>query len=94
MRELLPGIEEHNYAKTPLTADQLRAIVTAAGGVAPILNTTHAIAKERGWKERPPSAEEFVAVAVTEPNLLRRPIVLANGRVVVGKNESGWKSLQ
>lgn len=93
MRELLPGIEEHNYSKTPLTAEQVHAIVAAAGGVAPILNTTHAIAKERGWKERPPSAEEFVPLAVTEPNLLRRPIVLVNGKVVVGKNEAGWKSL-
>lgn len=94
MRELLPGIEEHNYSKTPLTAEQVRAIVTAAGGVAPVLNSTHTIAKERGWKANPPATEEFVALAVTEPNLLRRPIVLKDGKIVVGKNEAGWLALR
>lgn len=93
MRELLPGIEERNYAKEPLTAAEIEAIVTAAGGVAPVLNTRHEVAKARGWATKPPSAKEFVAAAVGEPNLLRRPIVVKDGRVVVGKDEAGWKSL-
>lgn len=93
MRELFPGIEERNYAKGPLSAAELRAIVAAAGGVAPVLNATHAIAKERGWKAAPPAVEDFVAAAVAEPNLLRRPILLADGRVVVGKDEAGWVAL-
>jgi arsenate reductase-like glutaredoxin family protein len=93
VRELLPGIEERNYSKVPLTADEVREIVTAAGGVARVLNATHAIAKERGWKASPPPVEEYVAAVVAEPNLLRRPIVVKDGRVVVGRDEAGWKSL-
>lgn len=93
MHELLPGVEERNYSKTPLTAEEIREIVTAAGGVRPILNTSHATAKTHGWKDAPPLIEVFVAAAVLEPNLLRRPIVVANGRVVVGKSEAGWRAL-
>lgn len=93
MRELFPSIAERNYAKDPLTADEIRAIVTAAGGVGPVLNTTHATAKARDWKANPPSMEDFVAAALPEPNLLRRPIVLVGGRVVVGRDEAGWKGL-
>jgi arsenate reductase-like glutaredoxin family protein len=93
VRELLPGIDERNYAKVPLTADEVREIVAAAGSVAKVLNTTHATAKERGWKASPPPVDEFVAAVLQEPNLLRRPIVVKDGRVVVGKDEAGWKSL-
>ena len=94
MRTLLPGLNERNYASKPLTADEVRAIVRAAGGVAAVLNARHERAESGGWKETPPSIETFVAAAVADANLLRRPIVLTDdGRVVVGKDEAGWRGL-
>lgn len=65
----------------------------AAGGVAAVLNARHATARERGWADNPPGRDEFVAAALAEPNLLRRPIVLKDGRAVVGKDPAGWKEL-
>jgi arsenate reductase-like glutaredoxin family protein len=88
---LNPDITMRDYAKSPLKAEEIRAIVAAAGGVAPVLNTTHATAKERGWKTSPPGTDEFVAAALAEPNLLRRPIVLVDGKIVIGKDAEGWK---
>jgi arsenate reductase-like glutaredoxin family protein len=94
VRTLLPGVTERNYASKPLTADEVRAIVAAAGGVAAVLNGRHERAKTGGWKEAPPPVETFVAATVADANLLRRPIVLADdGRVVVGKDEAGWRGL-
>lgn len=93
MRELFPGIEERNYAKAPLTPEEVGEIVDAAGGVAAVINVRHEIAKARGWKDAPPSRAEFVAAAVAEPNLLRRPILVKDGNAVVGRDEAAWAAL-
>ena len=93
LKTLLPGLTEKNYSKDALTEADVRAILAASGSVAAVLNTRHATAVENGWKDTPPSGDTFVSAAVAEPNLLRRPIVLANGKIVVGKNETAWKGL-
>ena len=53
MRQLDPECEERNYAKVPLEESEVLAIVDVVGDVATVLNTRHAIAKEKGWKAEP-----------------------------------------
>ena len=84
LRAAHPELPERNYAKEPLSPGEVRAIVEAAGGVANVLNTRHEIAKERGWRESPPDVDTFAAAASAEGNLLRRPILLRDGRAIVG----------
>ncbi len=84
LRAVHPDLGDRNYAKDPLTLAEVRTLVAAAGGVAAVLNTTHAIAKEGGWKASPPDVETFAAAAVAECNLLRRPILLVGDRALVG----------
>lgn len=93
MRTLRPGITERNYAKEPLTTEEIGAILGAAGSIGAVMNTRHAIAKEKGWKEHPPDAATFTAAVLAEPNLLRRPILLHEGRVVVGTDEGALRAL-
>ena len=88
-----PGLADRNYTKVPLTAAEVRAIVAAAGGVAPVLNTRHAVSKERGWKEAPPDVDTYVAAVLEDSNLLRRPILVVGGRAVVGTDPDGWARL-
>lgn len=71
----------------------MRRLVEVAGGVAAVLNTRHAIAKERGWKDAPPDADTFVAAVLNEPNLLRRPILVRGSKVVVGKDDAAIRAL-
>jgi arsenate reductase-like glutaredoxin family protein len=61
--------------------------------VAEVLNTRHAVAKERGWKDETPSKTAFIAAAVEDNNLLRRPIVISGKRAVVGKDEATLRKL-
>ncbi len=93
LKTLFPALTETNYSKASLSEDEIRRIVAAAGGVAAVLNTRHEIAKDNGWKETSPSVDAFAAAAAAEPNLLRRPIVMKDGKVVVGKDEAGWQDL-
>ena len=96
MRERGVEVEERNYAKTGLDEATIQAIVAAAGGVARVLNARHELSKSRGWLERPPGVAEFVAAALRDPNLLRRPILVAGQKVLVGydkKNQDDWSKL-
>jgi arsenate reductase-like glutaredoxin family protein len=86
-------IEEVDYAKTGLTAATALAIVAKAGSVAAVLNTRHAIAKEKGWTDKPPSASEFAKAVAREPNLLRRPILIDGKKVIVGFDREAYAKL-
>lgn len=88
LRAVHPTLGDRNYAKDPLTLAEVRTLVVAAGGVATVLNTTHALAKERGWKANPPDVDTFAAAAAAECNLLRRPILLVGERALVGNQVS------
>jgi arsenate reductase-like glutaredoxin family protein len=86
-------LDEVNYAKEALAEAAIASIVKKAGGVAAVLNTRHATAKERGWADKPPSAAEFAKAAAAEPNLLKRPIVVAGETVIVGFNKTAYGKL-
>ena len=57
------------------------------------LNTRNDVYREKKMKERPPSRKEAIRMMAKEPNLIRRPVVVAGGRVVVGFDENGMARL-
>lgn len=93
MRERQVELDEINYAKAPLTEATVKAIVAKAGGVAAVLNTRHAIAKEHGWADTPPSAAAFAKAVVKDVNLLRRPILIDGDTVIVGFDKPRYAAL-
>lgn len=93
MRKSGIELEEVNYAKSALDAATVKTLVTKAGGVKHVLNTRHAIAKEKGWVESPPDADTFAAAVAKEPNLLRRPILVAGKTVIVGFDKPAYAKL-
>lgn len=76
-------IVERDYARTPLTAEEIQTIF-GADEIAAFLNTRHAIYKERGWANGLPDTQEIIALIIAEPNLLRRPILRRGPKVVIG----------
>jgi arsenate reductase-like glutaredoxin family protein len=86
-------MDEINYAKRGLDAATVTSIVAAAGSVGAVLNTRHAIAKEKGWVAKPPPVDEFAKAVVAEPNLLRRPILIDGKRVIVGFDRDAYAKL-
>ena len=57
-----------------------------------MLNTRHAIAKEKGWVDKPPDAATFAKAVAKEPNLLRRPILIDGKKVIVGFDKAAYAS--
>lgn len=83
---------ERDYARQPLTAEELERIF-AADEVAPFLNTRHAWYKERGWATQLPARAELCQAIISEPNLLRRPITRRGQQVVVGFDDTKLRQL-
>jgi Spx/MgsR family transcriptional regulator len=45
--------------------------------------------RKKNMKENPPSRREAVGMMAMDPELIRRPIVVAGGRVAIGYDENG-----
>jgi arsenate reductase-like glutaredoxin family protein len=94
LRERDVAVDEIEYSKAGLSEQVVKDIVAKAGGVAAVLNTRHAIAKEKGWATSPPSAAAFAKAVVGEVNLLRRPILIDGAKVVVGFDREAYGKLR
>ncbi|HXA75582.1 MAG TPA: ArsC/Spx/MgsR family protein [Candidatus Acidoferrales bacterium] len=53
------------------------------------LNSRNELFRRKDMGENPPSRKEAIRMMSEEPNLIRRPVVVAGGRVVVGFDEEG-----
>jgi arsenate reductase-like glutaredoxin family protein len=93
LRELSIELQEINYARTGLDEATVKAIVARAGSVAAVLNARHETARANGWAARPPGAAEFARAVAADANLIRRPIVIAGDRAIVGFDPAAYAAL-
>ena len=57
------------------------------------LNTHSEVYREKKLAENPPTRREAVRMMAKEPGLIRRPLIVAGGRVVLGFDEKGMARL-
>ncbi|HXW60986.1 MAG TPA: ArsC/Spx/MgsR family protein [Candidatus Acidoferrales bacterium] len=57
------------------------------------LNSRSELFRNKRMAVRPPSREQAIHLMSKEPNLIRRPVIVAGGRVVVGFDENGMARL-
>jgi arsenate reductase len=57
------------------------------------LNSRNELFRRKKMKEDPPSRRDAVRMMAKEPNLIRRPVVVAGGRIVLGFDEKGLARL-
>jgi arsenate reductase len=93
LRDTSVAVDAIDTKKSPPTLAQVKAIVAAAGGVAAVLNTRHALVKERSWATKPPSVTEFAAAVAADVNVLRRPIILAGSKIIIGFDKPAYAAL-
>jgi arsenate reductase len=48
------------------------------------LNTRNELYRQKNMKQNPPTRAEAIRMMVGEPNLIRRPVIVAGGRIVLG----------
>jgi len=72
----------------PLSAAELEKLIGTRDH-ADFLNTHSAAYSEKNLAENPPTRREAIRMMAKEPRLIRRPIIVAGGRVVLGFDEKG-----
>ncbi len=85
-------LDEHDLGKERLTAEQLDTLIGPRNYVE-FLNPRNEVYRQRKMKEHPPAREEALKLMAKEPNLIRRPIVIRDGQMVLGYDEEGLRKI-
>src|SRR5580658_1108310 len=79
------GVELHfrNLDKERLSAEELEKLIGPRDHTE-FLNTRNDLYRKKKMKDNPPDRSVAIRLMAENPNLIRRPVVLAGGRVVLG----------
>ena len=77
-----------DLAKDKLSAEELEKLI-GKRDYTDFLNTRNELFRRRKMKDNPPTRKDAVRMMAQEPNLIRRPVIVAGGRVVVGFDPDG-----
>jgi arsenate reductase len=88
------GFELHfrNLDKDRLSSAELEKLIGRRDHEE-FLNPRNELYRRKNMRENPPSRRETIRMMAREPNLIRRPVIVAGGRVVLGFDENGLARL-
>ena len=92
MLELGAELESRDLEKQRLSETELDKLI-GERDYRQFLNTRNELYRARKMKERPPSRAVAMKLMAKEPNLIRRPMVIRGGQVVLGFDEQTYKKL-
>ena len=82
------GMEFRDLGKERLSSAEIEKLIGNRDHTQ-FLNTRNELYRRKNMKENPPSRKEAIQMMSEEPNLIRRPAILAGGRVVLGFDKDG-----
>ena len=85
-------IEKHDMAKEPPSRELLERLIDESH-LEDFLNTRSPAYKERDLGARKLTKAEAIRLMLEEPNLIRRPLVLAKGQAVFGYKPEEYERL-
>ena len=90
--ELGVELDERDYAKDPLSAAELKALF-ASRDPRDFLNPKSPAFKAMGLKDKKLTAAEALALMAREPNLIKRPLVVAGREIAAGFDRDRLRAL-
>lgn len=85
-------LERRDLGKDRLAAEELDRLIGARDYTL-FLNPRNELYRARKMKNKPPTRAEALQLMAREPNLIRRPVVIRGGRIVLGFDEEALKRL-
>jgi arsenate reductase (glutaredoxin) len=85
-------LDVRDLAKDPLTVKELDTLI-GERDYREFLNAKNELYRERKMQEHPPSRREALALMAKNPNLIRRPIVIGGGQMVLGFDPAAFETL-
>ncbi len=77
-----------DLAKERLSSSELEKLI-GRHDYTEFLNPRNEVYRKENMKEEPPTRKQAIRMMAKEPNLIRRPLIVSGGRVVVGFDEDG-----
>jgi arsenate reductase len=77
-----------DLAKERLSSGELEKLI-GNRDYTEFLNSRNELFRRKKMGENPPSRKDAIQMMAKEPNLIRRPVVVAGGRVVIGFDQEG-----
>ena len=78
-------LEERDYFKDPFSESEIRELAQS-GSISAMFARRSPSLKKLGLVDKELSEEEMVSLMLQEPRLVRRPLVLMDGKLLVGAN--------
>ena len=85
-------LELRDLAKEPLSVAELDALI-GDRDYKLFLNPKNELYRARKMKQKPPSRAEALKLMAAEPNLIRRPVVVKGGQIILGYDEDALRKL-
>ena len=83
--ELKVELDERDYAKNPLSEAELKSLFSEAElDSRDFLNPKSPAYKEMGLRDKKLSASEAIKLMARDPNLIKRPLIIAGKTVIAG----------
>ena len=86
LRERGADFDSVNYYQTPLSASQLRGLISKLG-ISPreLLRKDEQVYRDLNLARREASGDELIDLMVANPDLIQRPIVVRGNKAVLGR---------
>jgi len=88
--ELGAEIESRDLDKTPLSVAEIQSLISERDYQL-FLNTRNELYREKKMAEKPQSRGEAIALMSKNPNLIKRPILLRGGQLLLGFDEAAYR---
>ncbi len=92
MLELGADIESRDLDKSPLSVEELEQLI-GERNYKTFLNTRNELYREKKMAEKPPSRADALKLMSKNPNLIKRPILLGGGKILLGFDEDAYRKL-
>ena len=92
MLEEKVSFDSRDLDKERLTQDELDELI-GERDYKEFLNTRNELYRNRNMKEHPPSRAEAIKLMASEPNLIRRPLLIRGSRIIFGFDEAAYRKL-
>jgi arsenate reductase len=86
------SFDSRDLDKERLTQDELDELI-GERDYKEFLNTRNELYRNRNMKEYPPSRAEAIKLMASEPNLIRRPLLIRGSRIIFGFDEAAYRDL-
>jgi len=92
LQKLGAEMESRDLDRTPLSATELEALIGDRDHKV-FLNTRNELYRGRKMGEKPPLRGEAIALMARNPNLIKRPILICEGKMELGFDEKAYRKL-